>query len=117
MPVAFAPFNLDIAFIGSDGGVVRTSGSFVDASAGCSGRGLTDGDLTDCRSGSARFPRGSTASTGNLATLQFQSVTLNPLDPFNHGDRRYAGQRHLGIQREGWRSWFESGGRDGGQSG
>ena len=38
--IAFSPTNPDIAFLGSDGGVVRTSGRFADASADCDGRGI-----------------------------------------------------------------------------
>ena len=39
--VVFVPGNADQFFAGSDGGVIRTSGKFADASAQCDSRGLT----------------------------------------------------------------------------
>src|SRR5437764_14830398 len=48
--IAFAPGNPDIAFLGSDGVVVRTSGNFVYGSVDCDRRGFTvPADLTDCK--------------------------------------------------------------------
>src|SRR5260370_9176439 len=47
--IVFVPGHPDIAFIGSDGGVVRTSGSFADGSSSCDTRGLVDPQLTQCR--------------------------------------------------------------------
>ena len=47
--IVFSPTNPDIAFLGSDGGVVRTSGQFADASADCDGRGISGTDLIDCK--------------------------------------------------------------------
>ena len=44
--IAFNPANPDIAFVGSDGGLVRTSGTYVDDSAECDNRGLAGVDLT-----------------------------------------------------------------------
>ena len=39
--IAFVPGNPDQFFVGSDGGVIRTSGKWADASAQCDSRGLT----------------------------------------------------------------------------
>ncbi len=115
--IVFAPFNPDVAFTGSDGGVVRTSGSFVNASADCAGRGLTGANLVDCTMWLSAIPSRIDSLNRNLATLQFQSVSVNPFDPLNdviggtqdNGTWAYNGQ--------GAGSWFESVGGDGGQSG
>jgi hypothetical protein len=115
--IAFAPFNPDIAFIGSDGGVVRTSGSFVDASVGCDSRGLTSGDLTDCKMWLSAIPTQIDSLNRNLATLQFQSVSVNPFDPFNDVIGGTQDNGTWAYNGKGVGSWFESVGGDGGQSG
>ena len=43
--IAFVPGNPDKFFVGSDGGLIRTSGKWADASSQCDNRGL-DGDRT-----------------------------------------------------------------------
>src|ERR1700730_17537438 len=47
--IVFVPNNPNIAIMGSDGGAIRTDGSFVDVSASCAGRGITGADLIDCQ--------------------------------------------------------------------
>src|SRR5438094_406656 len=81
--IAFAADNPDIAFLGSDGGVVRTSGSFADASAGCADRGLTGADLVDCKAWLKAVPTRIFSLNDGLATIQFQSLSINALDPLN----------------------------------
>jgi hypothetical protein len=114
--IVFSPTNPDIAFLGSDGGVVRTSGRFADASADCDGRGISGTDLIDCKAWLTTIPTTITSLNDGLRTLQFQSVSLDA----NHPRRNLLG----GTQDNGtWafsgrsRSWFESVGGDGGQSG
>ena len=114
--IAFAPSNPDIAFLGSDGGVVRTSGRFADASADCDGRGLSGANLIDCKAWLSVVPTRITSLNDGLRTLQFQSVSLDA----NRPERNLLG----GTQDNGtWafsgkgKSWFESVGGDGGQSG
>jgi hypothetical protein len=115
--IAFAPFNPDVAFIGSDGGMVRTSGSFVDASAECGARGVTGADLVNCETWLRAVPTRITSLNRLLATLQFQSVSVNPRDPWNdimggtqdNGTWAYDGRGHG--------SWFITDYGDGGQSG
>jgi hypothetical protein len=114
--IAFASSNADIAFLGSDGGVVRTSGRFADASADCDARGLAGDDLLDCKGWLSAVPTRITSLNDGLRTLQFQSVSLDANDP----NKNLLG----GTQDNGtWafsgsaNSWFESVGGDGGQSG
>lgn len=114
--MVFIPGNPGIAIIGSDGGVVRTSGSFADASGGCSGRGISGADLANCLLWLKAVPVEIISMNAGLSTLQFQSVSINPLDPRrdliggtqDNGTWSYSGKRN---------SWFESVGGDGGQSG
>src|SRR5436305_15283879 len=54
--IAFAPGHPDIAFLGSDGGLVRTSGDFTDGSASCASRGISGADLTDCQNSLMTIP-------------------------------------------------------------
>ena len=114
--VVFYPGNPDIAILGSDGGVVRTSGSYADASGGCAARGISGTDLANCLLWLKAIPVEIISMNAGLATLQFQSVSFNPQD----------GRRDLigGTQDNGtWaysgksNSWFESVGGDGGLSG
>jgi hypothetical protein len=111
--LAFVPGSRTEAFVtASDGGVVRGTGPFVDASAGCDSRGLSGADLTDCRMFLKAIPTDNTAINAGLQTLQFQSVSLAP-----------GGVVQGGTQDNGtWESdaphgWLESVGGDGGQSG
>jgi len=49
--IAFAPGQPDVAFVGSDGGLVRTDGNFANTSQTCgtTGRNLTGADLINCK--------------------------------------------------------------------
>ena len=40
--------NPNIAIVGSDGGVIRTDGTYVDQSGQCADRPIEGADLTDC---------------------------------------------------------------------
>jgi hypothetical protein len=71
------------AFFGGDGGLVRTSGSFVNASSQCAGRGLTGANLTLCQRLLSRIPTQLYSLNNGLSTLQFQSVSVNPFDADN----------------------------------
>ncbi len=113
--IAFAPGHPDVAFFGSDGGLVRTSGDFADASSSCSSRGLTGADLADCQNWLKAIPTQIFSLNGGLATIQFQSLTVNPLHPKTDV---IGGSQDNGT----WAytanptTWFESVGGDGGQS-
>jgi hypothetical protein len=113
--LAFDPANPDIAFVGSDGGVVRTSGSFANSSSACSSRGLTGANLADCQAWLSAIPTRNFDLNAGLSTLQFQSVTINQQNPSNdviggtqdNGTWAYTGPAN---------KWFETVGGDGGQS-
>ena len=113
--IAFAPDNPGIAFIGSDGGLVRTSGDFVDASSTCARRGLTGADLTDCQGWLKAVPAQIFSLNAGLATIQFQSLAVNPQHPKTDV---IGGSQDNGT----WAftaspvNWLETVGGDGGQS-
>ena len=54
---SFVPGNPNQFFAGSDGGVIRTNGKFVDGSSMCNGRGLSAAFLADCQSWLSRSRR------------------------------------------------------------
>jgi hypothetical protein len=114
--IAFVPNNPDIAIMGSDGGAIRTDGSFVDVSAGCAGRGISGADLIDCQAWLKAVPNRLISLNAGLRTLQFESVSFNPQDPLNdliggtqdNGTWAYDGRTN---------TWVETVGGDGGNSG
>ncbi len=113
--IAFAPGHPDIAFLGSDGGLVRTSGDFTDGSAGCASRGISGTDLTDCQNWLKAIPTQIFSLNDGLATIQFQSLTVDPQHPTS---TLLGGSQDNGtwaFSADG-NNWFESVGGDGGQS-
>ena len=56
--LAFVPGDPDQFFVGSDGGVIRTSGKYADASAQCDTRALplTGQNLADCHTWLSKIP-------------------------------------------------------------
>lgn len=115
--IAFAPFDSDVAFLGSDGGVVRTSGQFVDVASDCLARGLTGGDLINCQRWLSAVPTKTWNLNRGLATLQFQSVSVNPRDPWNDIIGGTQDNGTWAYNGRGAGSWFAATGGDGGQSG
>ncbi len=117
--IAFDPRNPDIAFTSSDGGLVRTSGSFADASAQCDTRGISGVDLLDCKNWLKAIPTRIYSINKGLSTLQFQSVSVNPKDPNNDliGGTQDNGTWAFNGRRDTGSSSFETVGGDGGQSG
>jgi hypothetical protein len=114
--IVFHPTNPGMAFVGSDGGVVRTDGVFVDRSTDCLTRPLAGADMVDCQTWLSSIPRRIDSLNQGLSTLQFQSVSLNPLDPLQEwmGGTQDNGTWAFGTKGA---SWFETIGGDGGQSG
>jgi hypothetical protein len=66
----------------SDGGVVRSSGEFVDRSAWCDDpqRGLSEASLDRCRQMLSRIPSELQSLNKGLSTLQFQSLSVSPFN-------------------------------------
>ena len=81
--IAFVPGNPDIAFVGSDGGMIRTDGKFGNASAQCDSRDLDGTDLANCHAWLSQVPNRLITMNAGLRTLQFESVSANPNNPLN----------------------------------
>ena len=111
--VVFDPGTPGRAFVGSDGGITRVDAPYLDRSQDCDARGLSAGDLTDCRRLLAAVPERIRQLNAGLPTLQFQSVSVDPQDP----ERVLGGTADNGsIERTPDGSWRKVGGGDGGQS-
>jgi hypothetical protein len=81
--IGFVPGDADIAFVGSDGGMIRTDGTFGDASAQCDSRDLTGTDLTNCKAWLSQVPNRLVTMNAGLRTLQFESVSVDPNNPLS----------------------------------
>ena len=68
---------------GNDGGLARSNGKYVDASADCNGRGLNASDLATCQTFLSMIPDQTVTLNRGLATLQFQSLSVDPAKPLN----------------------------------
>jgi hypothetical protein len=79
----FVPGNPDQFFVGSDGGVIRTSGSWADASAQCDSRGLSAAFLNDCHNWLKQIPTELRVINAGLATLQMTAIAVSPFTPDN----------------------------------
>jgi hypothetical protein len=113
--IVASPTNSNIVFFGSDGGIVRSSGSFADISGQCAGRGLTGDDLAICRQLLSAVPTHLDDLNGGLATLQFQSLSVNPSDP--RGLQGGTQDNGTWVGTAGDQSWSQTIWGDGGQSG
>ncbi len=121
--LVFNPANTAQTFIGSDGGLVRTNGTYADGDDCATredvfGTPLTAEQEAFCSSVTALVPQRIDSLNVGLNTLQFQSLSVNSTDPLNdviggtqdNGTWAWDGTTNLD-------SWFESVGGDGGQSG
>ena len=81
--LAFVPGNPDQFFVGSDGGVIRTSGQYADASSQCDTRALplTPANLADCRAWLSKIPTELQVVNAGLGTLQMNSISVSPYSP------------------------------------
>ena len=118
--LAFDPYNPNFFFVGSDGGVVRVNGTYVDRTSDCAARQLTGNPLRLCRQVLRAVPERIDSLNDGLRTLQFQSVSLNPAQP---GSDLLGGTQDNGTWAFDTNSnvpngftTFESIGGDGGQS-
>jgi hypothetical protein len=71
-----SPSNPGLFFEGSDGGLMRSSGSFADISSQCDSRGLTPTSLARCKELLSRVPSVLSSMNKGLSTLQFQSLSV-----------------------------------------
>jgi hypothetical protein len=70
-------------FEGSDGGLMRSDGTYTDISSRCDGRGLSEPSLSRCKQLLSRAPTTWTSLNKGLQTLQFQSLSVNPANKKN----------------------------------
>jgi hypothetical protein len=111
--LAFLPGFGDAALIGSDGGVVRTSGAYANGNSDCASRGLKGADLVDCQNWLSVIPTRIAAINAGLNTLQFQGLAVNERDPRNDIIGGTQDNGTWAFDRK-THSWFESVGGDGG---
>ncbi len=109
------PDNPFLFFNGSDGGVMRSSGSFTDESNQCDWRPLDAVAMARCRQLLSRVPTRLEAINRGLSTLQFQSLSVDPTNP----NRVMGGTQDNGtFQTAGSPTyWSQTFWGDGGQSG
>ena len=81
--LAFVPGNPDQFFVGSDGGVIRTSGKYANASAQCDTRALplTGQNLADCHTWLSKIPTELKVMNAGLGDLQMYSISVSPYAP------------------------------------
>jgi hypothetical protein len=101
----------------NDGGVMRSSGDFVDRSAWCDdpNRSLSGASLDRCRQMLSRIPSELQSLNKGLSTLQFQSLSVSP-DNANvlQGGTQDNGTWETGGNANKWQNTMIG---DGGQSG
>ncbi len=101
----------------SDGGVVRSSGRFVDRSSWCDdpNRGLSGDTLDRCRQMLSRIPSRIDSLNDGLNTLQFMSLSVSPHD----SDELQGGTQDNGTWENfgKTKTWINTMIGDGGQSG
>ena len=112
--IAFVPGDPDKFFVGSDGGLIRTSGQWADASSQCDSRGLSPAFLLDCHNWLSRIPTELQVVNSGLGTLQMYSIAVNPWLP----DSAMAGTQDNGtLVFSGKPSWYLPLTGDGGDAG
>jgi hypothetical protein len=81
--LAFVPGNPDQFFVGSDGGLIRTSGKYADASSQCDTRPLplTGQNLADCHTWLSKIPTELKVMNAGLGDLQMYSISVSPYTP------------------------------------
>ena len=103
--LAFVPGNPDQFFVGSDGGVIRTSGKYADASSQCDTRALplTGQNLVDCHNWLSKIPTELKVMNAGLGDLQMYSMSVSPYTP----DTAMAGLQDNGtVSYTGSTRWY-----------
>jgi hypothetical protein len=113
--IAFVPSNPDIMFVGNDGGVSRTDGTYTNDSDRCNSRGLNAVDLAECRAWLSKIPTRIFVMNEGLGTLQFQSLSVNANNPLR--DVMGGTQDNGTLIYSGSPTWFLPVTGDGGDSG
>ncbi|HEY7781711.1 MAG TPA: hypothetical protein VIC85_16035 [Ktedonobacterales bacterium] len=118
--LVFMPGNPDVWFEGSDGGMVRSSGSYSDISAQCDSRPLSPPSLVACHNLLKAVPSHLYFLNKGLSTLQFQSLSASASDPTtnlmggtqDNGTWQYSGSSvtwNQAIYGDGGQSGFSAG--------
>jgi hypothetical protein len=79
--IAFVPGDPDKVFVGSDGGLIRTSGQWADASGQCDERGLDQINpayVTECKQWLSKIPSELQPVNAGLGTIQMYSISVSP---------------------------------------
>ena len=76
--VVFHPRDPDIAWVGSDGGVVRNDGDFTSITSRC---GSSFGNAAQCQTMLSRVPTRLYFLNKGLQTMQFYNVSVDPQAP------------------------------------
>jgi hypothetical protein len=112
--IAFVPGNPDQMFLGSDGGVIRTSGTYSDISSQCDSRGLDPVETSDCKAWLKRVPTTLEPINSGLSTIQMFSISVSPHD----SDQAITGVQDNGsLNFTGKPTWLLGVTGDGGDSG
>ena len=113
--IALNPSNPDQAFMGSDGGLVRTDGGFSDMSSECAARAPINADpdlLAQCQQLLSWVPTEVTGINSGLSTLQVVGVASSAASP----GALMAGFQDNGTAiNGGGAAWTGVAGGDGGQ--
>jgi hypothetical protein len=81
--IAFVPGDPDKVFVGSDGGLIRTSGQWADASSQCDDRGLDQINpayVTECKQWLSKIPSELQVVNAGLGDLQMYSISVSPFE-------------------------------------
>jgi len=114
--LAFVPGNPSQFFVGSDGGVIRTSGQWADASSQCDSRGITSAlFLADCKAWLKQIPTSLEVLNAGLGTLQMNAISVSPFNPAI--DALTGTQDNGTLVFSGGRTWYLPLTGDGGDSG
>jgi hypothetical protein len=112
--LAFVPGHADQFFVGSDGGVIRTSGQWADATDQCATRNLPASSLDDCQAWLKQIPTELKVINAGLGTLQMYSIAVNPHQP----DVALTGTQDNGtLVFTGSKNWYLPLTGDGGDAG
>jgi hypothetical protein len=93
--IVFHPLDPDIAFVGSDGGVVRNDGTFRNFASQCQ---ALYNNAAQCPTLLANIPTRLYYLNAGLQTLQFYNIALDPNAPL---------QRMLGGLQDNSTIWFD----------